>query len=183
MTTARFPAVTDVQPGDFGLVPTYGNWRDRLAGWLIRYGTNSPVNHAFVYVGDGMIVEAEPGGARRTRLHYPEDTITWSRIHLTVGQRAEICQTAEGFAAQHVGYGWLDLVAVALAQHRLGRVVNPGVPLRRQPWWVRRVESLHTLICSQLVDACYLSAGARLFADGRPPGLVSPGDLYRLIHR
>jgi hypothetical protein len=38
------------------------------------------------------------------------------------------------------------------------------------------------LICSQLVDLCYLRAGAHLFDDGRLPGDVTPGDLWKLLN-
>ena len=37
------------------------------------------------------------------------------------------------------------------------------------------------MICSQLVDYCYLMAGVHLFNDGRWPGYVTPEDLANVI--
>lgn len=178
--TEPLPRLPEV--GDFGVVPTYGDWKGRLIGWLIRYGTDSPVNHAFVYIGGGKIVEAQPGGARivkASRYH----KVAWStgEIRLTDAQRTAIAATAQGFAARKVGYGWLDIVAIALAQRRTFGLVHALAPIEKQPWWVRRIQRLDRLICSQLVDLAYADAGVQLFDDGRIPGLVSPGDLWRLI--
>jgi hypothetical protein len=181
MSNARpLPVVPKL--GDFGVVPTYPTGRDALLSWAIRYGTNAPVNHAFVYVGHGMIVEAQPGGARTVpadRYH----TVAWStgKIPLTDTQRSAIAAAAVGFADRHVGYGWLDIVAIALAQRRTFGLVHARAPLAEQPWWVQRIERMDRLICSQLVDLAYADAGVQLFDDGRIPGLVSPGDLWRLI--
>jgi uncharacterized protein YycO len=171
-------------PGDFLVTPTYGNWRDRAAAWLIRYGTDSPVNHAALYVGavDGyvvpQVVEAWPSGARLSAWNSHPDC-TWSTGRLPEGlvpgdvQRERVVHAALGMVG--VPYGWLDLVAITFAQKRLGQ------PVDGDEWWVRRIQSGRTLICSQLVDRAYLSGGVHLFDDGRPDGLVSPGDLWRLL--
>lgn len=180
--TLPLPALP--QAGDFGLLPTYGNLLDRTAAWLIRWGTDAPVNHAFIYLGDGQLVEAAPGGARRKSLdEYDPAAVVWStgRIPLTDRERDDIVRNADAIARGHVGYGWPDIIAIALAQHRTGRLVNPDLPGRQQPWWVRRIASMRTLICSQLIDICYEGAGVALFTDGRIPGLVSPGDLWRRL--
>lgn len=163
--------------GDFGLVPTYGNWRDKLAGALIRYGTDAPVNHAFIYIGDGQIMEAAPGGARVNSADAYGDVVTWSTGHfdLTYGQRDAIVAAAEKMA--DTPYGWADIVAITLAQRRAGALISATNP----PWWVRRMTEGRTAICSQLVDDCYNDAGVHLFTDHRPAGMVSPGDLYRLL--
>jgi hypothetical protein len=161
------------QLGDFGVVATHG-WEAKV----IRWGTESSVNHAFVYIGGGQIVEARPGGAAiASARKYP--TASWSSEPLGDMARRRI---ASG-ATQLVGtpYGWLDIAAIALAQRRLGDLVDPLAPLHAQPWAIRRVQSLHTLICSQLVDVAYQGAGVHLFNDGRVPGLVSPGDLLEVI--
>lgn len=209
------------EPGDFGLVPTYGNGMARFFGWLIRWGCATPtaaqktrlmralyrvpilgwlvflldgrlwktsrVNHAFLYVGGGMIVEMEPRGAVLTRLHYKPDSIIWStgKIRLNRDQRHTICDTAHLFVAEKIGYGWLDIVCIALAQKRAGSSLRANLPIDRQPWFWRkvlgRVESLRQLICSQSVDVAYETGDRRLFGDGRFPGLVSPQDLAGLL--
>ncbi len=164
--------------GDFGVCPTYGNWRDRLIGRIIRWDTSSPVNHAFVYIGDGLIVEAQPGGATRSPYDRYRNTF-WStgKIALNDTERAGIVAAAR--ADVGVPYGWWDIVAIAFVQKRWfhGR-------LGRNWLWKRlaaRVSRNGTLICSQLVDEAYATGGVALFADGRPAGSVSPGDLFTLI--
>lgn len=168
---------TTPELGDFGVVATYGSWLDRLIGRLIRWDTESPVNHAFVYIGAGRIVEAQPGGAA-IGLATEYDGIVWSTDTflpiLSTAQRQRI--VAAALKDVGVGYSWLDIVAIAFAQRRWGHLVTG------REWWAKRISNMHRLICSQLVDECYLMAGVHLFTDGRYPGQVSPGDLDRLIH-
>lgn len=167
----RGPA-TQLRPGDFGVVATGG-----FEAKVIRWGTESTVNHAFVYIGAGQIVEAEPGGACVSPVKKYGDRPIWSSSAFDLDDmtRRRIASGAVNLCG--IPYGWLDIVAIAFAQRRTGELVNP----LRPPWWVRRIESLHTLICSQLVDVAYEGGGVNLFTDGRPPGLVSPGDLLDLI--
>lgn len=165
--------MTEPLPGDFFVTPTYGSRLDRFLAFLIRWGTNSPVNHAGIFLGNGQIIEAEPGGARISTGFY--DNCTWSTGHiaLTGDQRIRIVTAAK--IERGVGYSWLDIVAIALAQKRLGARINS------RSWVAKRISSDKTLICSELVDRVYALAGVHLFEDGRLPGLVSPGDLYNLI--
>jgi cell wall-associated NlpC family hydrolase len=148
--------------GDFGVVRTGGT-----AAKLIRFGTRSTVNHAFVYIGGGCIVEAQPGGAVVSSADkYP----------LAVWAGREQPQAAH-HARQLVGtpYGWLDIAALSLACAGIGD--EPNNPI------AQIVERDNRLICSQLVDRAYLLAGVHLFDDGRLSGQVTPGDLLDLITR
>lgn len=166
--------------GDFGVVATYGNRLDRTIGRLIRWDTASPVNHAFVYVGGDQIVEAQPGGAVVSASNEYDDII-WSTGHipLTDSQRSAIA--ADAWLDVGIGYSWLDIAAIAFVQARWHRgKFNAGGPLARAA--ERRISRLNRLICSQLVDLAYERAGVHLFTDGRPSGLVSPGDLYSRIN-
>lgn len=159
--------------GDFGVVSTPG-----LAAEIIRWGTESNVNHAFLYVGDGLLIEARPGGAGYAHIDkYNGLTVEWSTgaVPLDDVQRLKVIAHARTLVG--TPYGWLDILAIGLTQRRAGRLINVDAP----PWWVRRVNDTHTLICSQLVDLAYYLAGVDLFTDTRLPGLVSPGDLHRLI--
>ena len=130
-------------------------------------------------------MEAQPGGATRTPIDgYLGDNTIWSNGYgLTTPalQRPAITAAAE----QLVGtpYGWGDIVAIALAQKRLGkwRRLDAEKPLEQQPWWVRRLARTDRLICSELVDLSCHMAGVILFDDMRPFGLVSPGDIGRLL--
>lgn len=171
-------------PGDFMVTPTHGSGLDRVAGWLIRYGTDSPYNHAALYVGElvgyskPQIVEAWPSGAKLSDWDsYPNGV--WSTGRLPSGltptgeQRTRI--VAAGLSMVGIPYGWLDLIAITFAQRRLGR------PVDGDEWWVRRIGDMRTAICSQIVDQSWLLGGVHLFEDGRLPGLISPGDLGRLL--
>ena len=152
------------QLGDYFVVRTTG-W----AAWGIRLVTASPVNHAGVYVGNGLIVEAESAGARMVHASIYPDAI-WSHLDLTPAQRRSIGEAAK--AKIGTPYSWLDDAAIGAAK-LLGRAL---------PAFVRdRLKSKGRLMCSQLVDVCYHEAGVDLFTDGRYPGDVSPGDLYDLI--
>lgn len=160
-------------PGDFGLCRIPGG-----VGLLIRFGqwlTGGGLacyEHAFVYVGDGRIVEAEPGGAREADLaEYAGQTILWStgRIPLTDVQRQAIVSAARRYIG--VPYSFLDYVAIAAHRWHL-----PG-----GRWLRRYVATTRHMLCSQLVDAAYADAGVQLFPDGRWPGWVRPSDLASLI--
>lgn len=160
------------QPGDFAVVRMNGATGRliRLGQWLNGDGF-ADYEHAFVYIGDGLVVEAEPGGARRGSLgYYAHAPMLWStgRIALTDGQRATVVAAALGYVG--VPYSFVDYLSIMALRFRL--------PV---PWLHRYVANSGHMICSQLVDQCYQDAGIRLFPDGRWPGDVTPGDLYRLI--
>lgn len=154
------------RPGDFGVVPIAG-----IAGKLISFGQlligcPSRYSHAFLVLDNGQIIQGEPGGAKiYTDSAWPG--AVYSKLPLSDSQRAEI--VAAGRALVGTPYSWLDYVAIGA--QRL------GIPSRRLRSYV--AGSGH-MICSQLVDAAYTSAGIDLLAD-RAPGNVTPGDLARLI--
>jgi hypothetical protein len=173
-------------PGDYAVTRTSGRLIDRIAAWAIRFDTatkvdgkwvDAQVNHAFLYVGDGVIVEAV-GKVRYNDLSaYPDAIWSTGRLpaHLTpdATQRQQIVNRAHDLIGRR--YNWLDIVAIGLAQRRLGQVVSS------RTWWARRVGNDSRLICSQAVDVEYLAAEIHLFRDGRIPGLVSPQDLDGLL--
>lgn len=181
-----------------GVTPTYGAWYDRLVGEAIRWGTgtkdaysglwrDSRVNHAVLYVGPQVghakpqAIEARPGGAGLCDWDkYGSDMIWLTGLRPAMPQAQREVIAAAGVSFQGIEYGYLDILAVGLAQKRLGSEVDVTKVVARQPWWVQRVESMHTMICSQLCDAAYLAGGVHLFNDGRLPGLVSPADLLAL---
>jgi len=161
------------EPGDFAVISTGGP-----AGKLIALGERlcgdvfTQYQHAFVYVG-GMVVEAEPGGARTrkiTRFDTPGQLTLWStgKIPLTNPQRDAICLAARGYIG--TGYSWADYFAIAA--HRF-RVPAPGLR--------SFIAADKSMICSQLIDQCYADAGVHLFEDGRWPGYVTPADLAAVI--
>lgn len=158
------------QPGDFGLVSITGG-----VGVLIRLGQwlNGDdfynYEHAFIYIGNNQIVEAQPGGACITDLSYYSDrTIIWSTglITLNATQRNNIVTRA----MLQVGtpYSFLDYFAIAL--YRLGI---------KYPRIAKRVKDSGHLICSQLVAIDYDAVGSPLTE--YPPYLVTPGRLANYL--
>lgn len=181
------------QLGDFFVTATRGPLLDRIDAKVIDWVTarredngrwqDAKVNHAGLYVGptrqfpEGAIVEA----VRRVRyssiLTYPDAIWSTGRLpaYLTPNppQRRAIVE----YARSRVGdkYNFLDLLAVGLAQERLGHHIDGD------EWWVKRLSDDHREICSQLVDGAWHYAGIQLFADNRLPGLVTPNDLGGLL--
>jgi len=155
--------------GDFGLVPMRGD-----AGRAIRFGQwlngdgYSDFEHAFVYVGDGQIVEGQPGGAALHSLDaYPPDAIAWYSYTGLRGPAVAI----QARSLIGTPYSYADYFALAALRFHL-----PIAPILR-----RYVSSTGHMICSQLVDSAYQRAGVALFNDERVPGDVTPGDLFGLI--
>lgn len=154
------------QPGDFGVTKITG-----IGGKLIwlgqaLIGSRSRYEHAFIVTFGGGIIQAEPGGAAGGKP--PTSDVAYSAFPLTNVQRFAIVNAA----AEMIGtpYSWLDYVAIAAERLHL-----PSKRLRAF------VGTSGRLICSQLVDEAYRRAGVALFADGRNPGSVTPGDLAKLI--
>lgn len=164
------------QPGDMGLVRIKG-----IVGWLIQFGEliydgNWRWSHAFIYLGNGYIMEAEPGGARIAKLsEYDGRKVLWSTRQLSDETRQRI--VAAALACRGVPYNWMDYVALFLWRTRLrfrGKSFCPK--------WVRnRIADTSHLICSQLDDYVWTKAGEKVFDDGRLSGFVTPGALGREI--
>jgi hypothetical protein len=113
-----------------------------------------------------------PGGAELIRLEDANEPAVWSTglIPLTTLDRVQLQDAA--FDLVGTPYSFLDYASIGLAH------------LRIRPRWVRDfiADSGH-MICSQLVDEVYRRAGVQLFDDGRLPGDVTPGDLWKLLQR
>jgi hypothetical protein len=153
-------------PGQFAVVATPG-----LMARLIRIVTRSKVNHAFLLVAPGRIIEAEPGGAAESDMaNYDGMPIWWSAIALSDAQRADIVKAAQGHIGD--GYSWVDDACIALTD-----IFGWHVPSAVR----KRLANPHRLECAQLVDIAYAQAGIQLFDDGRLPGDVAPSDLLLLI--
>lgn len=159
-------------PGDFCCVSGGGDM-----GKLIVLGQRlcgneafAEYGHAFIYIGDNMIVEAAPDGARKALLRHDYRLQTWSSgiIRLTDGERAAIVASAAMLIGR--GYSWLDYWAIGM--HRR-HIPAPGLKAY--------IASTKRLICSELVDQAYLDAGVHLFDDGRWSGYVVPADLAGLL--
>lgn len=158
--------LSDVPIGSIGLTQIHGG-----VGKMIRFGQwlngdgFADYEHAFVYVGGTMIVEAEPGGARRVPFHYNLARTAWLPCPERYGD------AVADAAVDYVGTPYSFADYLALAARRL-HIPVPG--LREYIG-----ESGH-LICSALADRAAFQGGWHLFSDGRWYGDVTPGDLYEL---
>ncbi|MBF9069904.1 hypothetical protein [Streptacidiphilus fuscans] len=168
MTTAPVQPL----PGDFFVVKVDGPVGVLISvGEFLNGSRFGHWDHAGVFVGDGQVVEAEPGGARLANVdEYAGRPIAWSTGHvqLTDAERTGIAAAARSFIG--VPYSAADYFALALWHFRV-----------RIPWAKHVMTSQSSMICSQLTDAAYAVAGVHLFKDGREPGDVTPADLAQLI--
>jgi uncharacterized protein YycO len=151
--------------GDYGVVKTNG-WM----GMLIRVGTLSRWNHAFIYIGDGKIVEANPKGVAISNVSKYKD-IAWNQHEqLTEAQRQKIVKRAKQMVGEPYGFGAIIVIALKI----LGLKVI--AQLRKF------AENEKSVICSQLVAMCY--GYAKIKVSDKPHAFTTPGDLaFRLIYQ
>lgn len=155
------------RPGDFGVVKT-----DGFIGLLIRVGTTSRWNHAFIYIGEGNIVEANPTGVEISPVtKYPH--IAWNHHEEIDDQsRGKIVQLAKAEVGKP--YAFIDIAALAL------RIL--GLRFVSDNWLWRKLASKRSWFCSELVSGCYRKAGITLV--NKKDDLVTPGDLAeRLVYQ
>lgn len=163
--------IPKTSPGRIGLTQIHGRvgLGIRVGQWLNRSGFED-YEHAFVDLGDGTLIEAEPGGARiRPIDEYDPAHVWWcDGIYGQVSPdvRLDIAEIARSFKGTK--YSFLDYDALAL--HRLGLDTQ---------WLQDYIGRTDHLICSQLADLAYSKAGQHLF-ENRWPGFVTPGDLFLL---
>jgi len=151
------------RPGDYGVVKTGG-----LFGKLIRLGTISRWNHAFIYIGDGEIVEANPRGVAISPVaKYAQ--IAWNmHEELSDDQRAKIVAHAKST----VGRPYNFAIIVMLAFRAIGVKIFP----KR---FINYLAKHNGYICSENVAECYAVADNEICVE---PDLCNPGDLAeRLI--
>lgn len=161
--------MTEPRPGDIGLTKIGG-----LAGAFVSFGQwfvgdFAPVQHALIYVGDGMVVQAMPSGAELIRLEDASPVVMWPTglIPLTEGDRLAIADHARLLVG--TPYSFLDYLSIALERFGIhSKLIRD------------RVASSGHLICSQLAVLAYERAGIELFPNTFP-GDVTPGDLYHLL--
>lgn len=154
------------QPGDFFLSQIRGP-----LGFVIRLGQGlagdwSRYTHAGIVLDDHTVMAAQPGGARIDTLEsvLAFHPVAFSKNPLTDGQRSDIVAAAR--VLEGVPYSFLDYLSIV------------ALAFGFKPTWLREwVANSGHMICSQLVDIVYESAGVCLFDDGRAPGDVTPGDL------
>jgi hypothetical protein len=179
------------EPGDFFVTSTGG-----LGGLTIGVLESAIMDdwdkgpskwrHAGIYLGGGMVLQAEPGGAVIVaRRPNPADIWSTGVLPLTPAQRALVPALAESYRG--IGYSWLDYAALG-AHH--GHV--PDLPVWPEGDHLvtlqQFIESTHHQMCSFMVDNFRLRLGDHLFGtQAKPPtpsrwsGYVMPWDLGHLL--
>lgn len=148
--------------GSYGVTATGG-----VAGWFIRLGTFSRVNHAFIVGPEGKIVEANPTGAEFGHVsQYPNARYN---LHTSLPQATREQIWASAVSMVGTPYNWLDVVALSLKFFHISL-----------PWVNRRLARPDRLMCSQLVTEAYRRAHVYLFESKRSQE-VDPGDLDELL--
>lgn len=152
-------------PGTYGCVRTKG-----LYAWLIRVGTRSHYDHAFIVCEGGQIIEGEPGGARWAELaKYDGCELVYDTDEpMTARQRQQVVDKA--IVLLGTGYGWLDIARLALR--------CAGV---QWAWLTRAADNERRMICSQIVATCGQAAGVDWNSGREAPAAVTPGDLAHRI--
>lgn len=165
--------MTEPQQGDFFVTEIKGftGLFVRLAQRLTGSKKASHWTHAGIYVGDGVVLEAEPGGAVLTHLEdYEGRKMLWSSELFELNSDTRMDLAGEANALLDVPYSFVDYLSIALHRAHI------------RPKWVERyVQATGHMICSQLVDEVYKRCGIHLFDDGRLPQDVVPADLGKLL--
>lgn len=160
----------DPQPGDVLCTQITGD-----VGRLIRFGQwlngdgFADFEHCAIYIGNGQIVEAEPGGARIAELtEYDQRAVAWLRCPPQFGEA--VAEAARGLVG--TPYSFLDYLAIAL--HRF-HIPAPGLR--------KFIASRKHEMCSALADLAAMLGGWHWYDDGRWEGYVTPADVWALIQK
>jgi cell wall-associated NlpC family hydrolase len=153
----------------------------------VRALTISPVSHASIYIGDGVIVEAVGEGVRARKIEdaLDEEAVAVAFRHPTLS--AEQVGALRAFALAQVGtsynYGGIVLQAPFTLQRRLCEL--PLVPALVRDYCVRGSAAIalgagrnDRFFCSQLVLESYRRAGASI--TDADPRLISPRDILHM---
>jgi uncharacterized protein YycO len=169
--TVQVNALAAANPGDIGVTSISGE-----VGKLISFGEwlngnkNDKYDHAFIYIGNGQVVEAEAGkeGARIGNIQEYMDgrplAFSTGKLNIDAAVSQKIVEISLGLVGTE--YSFLDYFAIAA--HRFHLPI-PGLK--------HYIESSKHMICSQMVDYAYKTAGYQLFADDRWPGYCTPAEI------
>jgi uncharacterized protein YycO len=156
--------------GDTVLPGTYGvSHGSGITGELIRHATESWAGHAFVYVGNGQIIEAMPPVARVSAADTHPDAVWNVHYPLTDVQRDAIVARAHALVGCPYDYPAYVGFALEVLKLRNGQELDP---VFREDHW---------RVCSALVADCYTYAGLNVEQGLQHPNLISPADLYNRI--
>jgi hypothetical protein len=132
---------------------------------LIRPATGARAGHAFIYVGNGHVVEAAPPAARISPAASHPDAIWNVRCPLTAAQRDRICARALALVGRAYDYPAYTGFALRVLKVRDDAELDPVF------------KADHWRVCSDLVADCYAYAGIRLQPGLRDLSLSGPAGL------
>lgn len=135
----------EVLPGCYGLSDGGG-----ITGDLIRHATGARACHAFIYIGNGQVVEAAPPAVRVVPAASHHGAIWNVRCPLTAAQRARICARALALVGRPYDYPAYTGFALRVLKVRDDADLDPVF------------KADHWQVCSTLVADCYAYAGIRL---------------------
>jgi hypothetical protein len=166
--------VTDLRiPGDFAVCNIGGGGGVAIdfMQWLNGATAFSHWDHALVYLGQGMVLQAEPHGAQIVSRPVRAGDL-WSTsiaaLALTHTQQARVWGLAQSL--EGTPYSALDYLALAARRARI-----PAPHLRAF------LKTQGHAMCSELVDLFRMRLGSHLFRDDRWEGDVTPWDLGHLL--
>ena len=152
----------NLEKGDLLIIQTNGVFAHLIkwSQWIRwRSGDEWKFNHAAVYIGSNLIVEANPAGVQISPLlEYSPNQYEVVKIQ---GDRNAAVK--EALSLVHTPYGWLDIFAFLL----MIMGVNPKFVDKIN----RRVS---TLVCSQVAALAAQAAGDKRFSD---PYLTVPAQI------
>jgi uncharacterized protein YycO len=160
---------TTLAPGTYGVSHGSG-----IGGELIRHATESWAGHAFIYVGSGRIIEANPGVATISPADKYDDAIWAYKMPITSSQIISAVSRAHALVGTE--YDWPAYVGFALEVLNIRKGSQLDPIFKHDKWRV----------CSALVDDCLTYAGITLDWSvldglvGQDPNLVSPAMLLDL---
>lgn len=167
--------MTEPQSATRTTLPEIGNYGvshgSGMVGELIRHATESWAGHAFVYIGNGMIIEAAPPATRLAPVGSHPDAVWNLNEPLTDTQRKAIVTRAHALLGTPYDYGAYIGFALEVLGLKTGKQLAPE--FKRDHWRV----------CSADVADEYGFAGIDLTQGLGIPNLVSPANLYDRIAR
>jgi hypothetical protein len=169
--------VGQLQPGVFGVSHGGGT-----AGELIRHATGSWAGHAFLYLGNGLIVQGQPPQAATAPADSHGDAIwawqMWVKLMADEGWTAEQVAAAQAKVVarglQLIGCAY-DFEAYAAFALMVLKIRNAGqlAPLFHRDAW---------RVCSALVDDAETFGGVPVeFVPEDGPGLVAHPDQHAVL--
>ena len=134
-----------VLPGCYGV--SHGG---EITGELIRHAPESRAGHAFLYIGNGRIIEAVPPAVRVAPTASRPDAVWNVRFPLTDAQRVRICARARALVGGP--YDYPAYTGFALKVLKISGEAELDPVFKADHWRVS----------SELIADCYAYVGIRL---------------------